>query len=116
MLGLTEVRWVPVWLADLWRAGLWLWMVVLIGYYAQVALPAAKRGGWRSASRWGTAALAVFMFNGLVLTVGRLHERMVIEGTPVLTVAVFCAWRSARCLAAEHHLARPGYIRPRVKR
>lgn len=85
----TTIAWLPDWLAFGWRAALWLAIVYLI---LRMAVRAIR--GDAPMLAWGRAALVLFMIQELVLDAERFHDPLTYEGVPIITVAVFCAWRA----------------------
>lgn len=101
MLGLTEISWFPVWLADLWRIALWFvmgWCIVIFAYVLPLAW---RRRAVHRASLFGMSSIAAFMLIGLLLTAQNAGQPLALEGAPLTTVAVVFALLCLRALRRE---------------
>lgn len=85
----TVITWLPEWIAFGWRALLWLAIVYLI---ARMTLRAIR--GDAPMLAYGRAALVLFLVQELITDAERYHDPITYEGVPIVTVAVFFAWRA----------------------
>ena len=94
MDGGVIIDFIPVWLADAWRAVLWVAMLSLAATH--VSLVYVNRQRWRRASIYGTSALMVFLVISAIVTASRWHEPVALEGTPLATLGTVLAFLSLR--------------------
>lgn len=90
----VEITWVPIWLADVWRVGLWVAMVLIVGKY--LSLIPERRRVWRRSAVYGSTALLVFIAIAAIQTAERFGDYLSLEITPAFTVATVLSYLSLR--------------------
>lgn len=101
-VGLVELDFIPVPLAQVWRVVLWLGIVAV----AARLLGDALGGGGLPSTRLGRWALLVLLAQNAVLMAERWNQPPALEYTPVTTIAVLIAWQATRFYdrPAEHYV------------
>lgn len=91
-----ELVFIPELVAQLWRTVFFVAGLLLI---ARLWIDAV-RPGLPGSVRWGALALTVFIGRALIVQAERWYAPVTVEGLPLLTAALACAWIAAARVGA----------------